>query len=60
MAAATDWLNLRRRRETAAQIVHEQGITYTVYGDTIGAERPWQLDPIPLVISPEPSKVAQS
>ena len=43
---------LRRRRKTAAQIVHEQGITYTVYGDTLGEEKPWQLDPIPLVISP--------
>ena len=43
---------LRRRRETGAQIIHEQGVTYTVYGDTLGMERPWQLDPIPLVISP--------
>ncbi|MEO6785731.1 MAG: circularly permuted type 2 ATP-grasp protein, partial [Chthoniobacteraceae bacterium] len=44
---------LRRRRQTAAQIIHEQGITYTVYGDALGMERPWQLDPVPLVISSE-------
>jgi uncharacterized circularly permuted ATP-grasp superfamily protein/uncharacterized alpha-E superfamily protein len=44
---------LRRRRETAEQFIHEQGITYTVYGDALGADRPWQLDPVPLVISSE-------
>ncbi len=42
---------LRHRRQTCAEIIHEQGITYTVYGDPLGAERPWQLDPIPLVIT---------
>ena len=42
---------LRHRRQTCSEIVHEQGITYTVYGDPIGTERPWQLDPVPFVIS---------
>ena len=42
---------IRRRRDACEQIIHEQGITYTVYGDAQGAERPWQLDPIPLLIS---------
>ncbi len=42
---------LRRRWETARRFVHEQGITYHVYGDPAGVERPWRLDPIPLVIS---------
>jgi uncharacterized circularly permuted ATP-grasp superfamily protein/uncharacterized alpha-E superfamily protein len=42
---------LRHRRRTCSEIVHEQGITYTVYGDPLGMERPWQLDPIPFVIS---------
>ncbi len=44
---------LRRRRDTSERLVHEQGITYHVYGDPRGVERPWQLDPIPLVIAPE-------
>ena len=44
---------LRRRNETSTQIVNEQGITYTAYGDKLGADRPWQLDPVPLVISSE-------
>jgi uncharacterized circularly permuted ATP-grasp superfamily protein/uncharacterized alpha-E superfamily protein len=44
---------LQRRTETAAHIVAEQGITYNVYGDPRGMERPWQLDPIPFIIPPE-------
>ena len=44
---------LKRRGETGRRLVHEQGITYNVYGDTSGLERPWQLDPMPLVIAPE-------
>ncbi len=43
----------RRRRDTTQRLVEEQGITYNVYTDPRGAERPWQLDPIPLVIAPE-------
>lgn len=42
---------IRRRRDACEQIIHEQGITYMVYGDSRGVERPWELDPIPLVIS---------
>ncbi|MEY4395787.1 MAG: hypothetical protein RL595_3036 [Planctomycetota bacterium] len=35
------------------QIIRENGITYNVYGDPRGLDRPWQLDPIPFIISPE-------
>lgn len=45
-----DSAELRRRADTAHRIVQEQGITYNVYGDPRGMERPWQLDPIPFVI----------
>jgi len=44
---------LKRRWENSRRLVHEQGITYNVYGDVRGMERPWQLDPVPLVIGPE-------
>jgi len=44
---------LKRRQETCQRLVHEQGITYNVYGDPRGMERPWQLDPIPFVIAPD-------
>ena len=44
---------LQRRDDTCRRLVHEQGITYNVYGDPRGMERPWQLDPIPFVIAPD-------
>jgi len=43
---------IRRRRDTCDRLVHEQGITYHVYTDPRGVERPWQLDPIPFMMSP--------
>jgi len=42
----------QRRRETCDRLVQEQGITYHVYGDPRGMERPWQLDPVPLILAP--------
>jgi len=49
---------LKHRAEIAKRIVHEQGITYNVYGDSLGMERPWKLDPLPLLISaPEWSRI---
>jgi uncharacterized circularly permuted ATP-grasp superfamily protein/uncharacterized alpha-E superfamily protein len=44
---------LQRRRDACERLVNEQGIAYNVYGDPRGMERPWQLDPIPLVIAPD-------
>jgi uncharacterized circularly permuted ATP-grasp superfamily protein/uncharacterized alpha-E superfamily protein len=41
---------LKRRSETGRRLVHEQGITYNVYGDPRGIERPWELDPVPFLI----------
>ena len=42
---------LRTRWETSRRLIHEQGITYNVYNDPQGTERPWQLDPVPYFIS---------
>lgn len=39
-----------RRWEVGSQLIRTNGITYNVYGDPQGKERPWLLDPIPLVI----------
>ncbi len=44
---------LERRWENSRRLVQEQGITYNVYGDTRGIERPWELDPVPFLIAPE-------
>src|ERR1700683_1205126 len=43
---------LRRRWQTARQRIRENGVTYNVYGDPLGMDRPWNLDAIPLLISP--------
>jgi uncharacterized circularly permuted ATP-grasp superfamily protein len=32
--------------------VREHGITYNVYADPKGADRPWRVDPLPLLIAP--------
>jgi uncharacterized circularly permuted ATP-grasp superfamily protein/uncharacterized alpha-E superfamily protein len=44
---------IRRRRETCDRLIQEQGITYHVYGDPRGVERPWPLDPIPIILAPD-------
>lgn len=41
-----------QRWQEAQQLIRENGVTYNVHGDARGLDRPWQLDPIPLVISP--------
>ena len=38
-------LNYVRRR------ILENGVTYNVYADPKGADRPWELDPLPLILS---------
>ncbi len=43
---------LPRRWEAAGRLIHEHGVTYNVYGDPQGMDRPWALDPLPLVIDP--------
>jgi uncharacterized circularly permuted ATP-grasp superfamily protein len=40
----SDTLSLTERQ------IREHGITYNVYADAAGAHRPWQVDPIPLVL----------
>jgi uncharacterized circularly permuted ATP-grasp superfamily protein/uncharacterized alpha-E superfamily protein len=43
---------LARRWQTARQRIRENGVTYNVYGDPLGMDRPWNLDAIPLMIPP--------
>lgn len=45
--------DLARRWEQAQRLIHENGVTYNVYGDPRGMDRPWQLDALPFVLSPE-------
>lgn len=42
---------LLRRWELGQNLLQENGVTYNVYGEKAGQERPWQLDPLPFIIS---------
>ncbi len=39
------------RWHQAQRVIRENGVTYNVYGDPQGTDRPWDLDPIPFVIT---------
>ncbi len=39
-----------RRWREAQHLIRENGVTYNVYGDPNGLLRPWQLDPLPVII----------
>lgn len=43
---------LHRRWGQSQRLIHENGVSYNVYGDRAGMDRQWQLDPIPLVLDP--------
>lgn len=40
-----------RRWDHSQRLIYENGIAYSAYGDPESGGRPWQLDPLPLVIS---------
>ena len=42
---------LERRWDKATQLLHDNGVSYNVYGDPQGVDRPWNLSPIPAVLS---------
>jgi uncharacterized circularly permuted ATP-grasp superfamily protein/uncharacterized alpha-E superfamily protein len=44
---------MRQRLEFVDRRIQENGVTYNVYADPSGADRPWALDPLPLIICPE-------
>ena len=39
------------RWESAIRSIRENGVTYNIYGDPQGVDRPWKLDMVPLLIS---------
>jgi uncharacterized circularly permuted ATP-grasp superfamily protein/uncharacterized alpha-E superfamily protein len=41
---------LARRRDQARRLMRENGVTYNVYAEPHGLDRPWLLDPVPLVM----------
>jgi uncharacterized circularly permuted ATP-grasp superfamily protein/uncharacterized alpha-E superfamily protein len=54
LLAALDALGrdeLQRRWREGERLIRENGVTYNVYGDPRGIDRPWQLDPIPRLVA---------
>lgn len=41
---------LAKRWAKAERRIRENGVTYNIYGDPLGAEHPWRIDLIPLLI----------
>ncbi|HEY7219757.1 MAG TPA: circularly permuted type 2 ATP-grasp protein, partial [Candidatus Binatia bacterium] len=44
---------LTRRAQTIRRTVEQYGVTYNIYGDPKGADRPWEVDVLPFVIGKE-------
>ena len=42
---------LDRRHREIRRLLRENGVTYNVHGDPDGLHRPWELDPIPMIIA---------
>ena len=52
--ADTDGLgDMNLRAETLARQIRDNGVTYNVYADEGGPQRPWSLGLFPLIISPD-------
>ncbi len=51
---------LRRRWALAERRIRENGITYNIYGDPLGANRPWRTDVVPLLILEEEWKFIEA
>ncbi|MEY4583305.1 MAG: hypothetical protein RL701_8008, partial [Pseudomonadota bacterium] len=50
---------LTRRWEIVQRELRENGVTYNVYDDSRGMHRPWQLDPVPLLVQAEQWRVLE-
>lgn len=41
----------QRCLQLTRRLIAENGVTYNVYADSQGADRPWTLDPLPLIVT---------
>lgn len=44
-------VELQRRCQEARRLLRDNGVTYSLNGDPQGQDRPWELDPVPLLIA---------
>lgn len=51
---------LARRWARAERRIRENGVTYNVYSDALGANRPWRLDLVPLMIAADEWSVIEA
>ncbi len=51
---------LGRRWGRAERRIRENGITYNIYGDPLGANRPWRIDIIPLLLAADEWRVIEA
>ena len=51
--SATSAGGIRERLLAAERRIRDSGVTYNVYADPMGHDRPWDLDVLPLIIAPE-------
>ena len=42
---------MQQRYDLVNRLVQDNGITYNIYGDTGGVDRPWRLGPLPNLIT---------
>lgn len=49
--AAREGLEVSETLSLMEREIRENGITYNVYADPKGADRPWEVDPLPLLLS---------
>src|SRR5271168_3377180 len=48
--AATGQQGLASRWQEGRRLLHDNGVTFNVYGDLDSTNRPWPLDPLPFLI----------
>ena len=51
---------LAKRWERAERRISENGVTYNIYGDPQGANRPWRIDLLPLLIAADEWRYIES
>ena len=57
---ASGFDDLNHRTANLRRQIRDNGVTYNVYADANGPQRPWSLDLLPLIISPQDWSVIES
>jgi uncharacterized circularly permuted ATP-grasp superfamily protein/uncharacterized alpha-E superfamily protein len=44
---------ITQRWDRSQEVIHDNGVSFNVYGDAQGMERPWPLSPLPVLLGPD-------